>query len=146
MNATDRRLPTATGRTAERGAGVYVNTFSSNRTLVPHMVNAKWRNERNTMKLYPTIKKPTMDQIFKNQYWYAHLPSTSVMYLLHMTTPTTDNIFPTTPTPISKLLPVIWNISAVNKPIAQFGRELLIITRIIPTLLVENSTICVFIR
>lgn len=58
------------------------------------------------------------------------------MYLLHMTTPTTDNIFPTTPTPISKLLPVIWNISAVNKPIAQFGRELLIITRIIPTLLV----------
>jgi hypothetical protein len=76
MKATDSKLPIATGRIPDKGASLYVNIFIASITRVPIIVNVKCRKDRNTMKLKPSI---------------------SVIYLLQMTIPTTDRIFPTTP-------------------------------------------------
>jgi len=54
--------------------------------LVNTEVKEKWRNDKKTTK------------------WN---PSTSVMYLLHMTTPTTDRMLDTTPTTMIKALDMI---------------------------------------
>jgi hypothetical protein len=50
---------------------------------VPKLVKTKWRKDRKTIKLYP---------------------STSVIYLLQITTPTTERMFPTTPKAIARPL------------------------------------------
>ena len=76
MNATDNKLPMATGSTPENGAGVQLKNPPIIINLHPIDVNAKCRNERNTMKLNPSF---------------------SVMYLFIITTPTTERIFPTIP-------------------------------------------------
>ena len=87
MNATDKRLPIAKGRTEKKGAGDQLKTLHINMILQPVAVKTKWRNERKIMKLKP---------------------STSVIYLLHMTTPTTDRIFPITPTVITTSFELIF--------------------------------------
>lgn len=83
MKATDRRLPIATGNIPFIGAALNWNIPNISITLVPIIVKEKCKNERKTMKLYP---------------------STSVIYLLQITIPTTDKTFPTTPTTIDAVL------------------------------------------
>lgn len=73
INATDNKLPIATGNTPDKGADLYSKYPNCNITLVPRVVKRKCKNDRNTMKLYPSF---------------------SVIYLLHITIPTTDKILP----------------------------------------------------
>lgn len=86
MKATDSRLPAATGRMPSNGADWYENIFTASMILVNTVVKEKWRNDKKTTK------------------WN---PSTSVMYLLHITTPTTDKMLDTTPTTMINALDMI---------------------------------------
>lgn len=81
MKATDNKLPTATGRMPDNGASECWKNPIHSINLVPTIVKAKCRNDKKTMKLYP---------------------STSVMYLLQITIPTTDKMLDTTPTMITR--------------------------------------------
>ena len=87
MKATESKLPIANGKTEKKGAGVQLNILHIIKILQPIAVKTKCKNDRKTIKLYP---------------------STSVMYLLHMTTPTTDRMFPTTPAVITTSFELIF--------------------------------------
>ena len=65
--------PIATGKTPDNGTALNWKKLKCNKAFIPSDVNAKCKNDKNTIKLYLSI---------------------SVTYLLHITTPTTDNILP----------------------------------------------------
>ena len=82
MNATESKLPTATGNIPDNGASLKANISPLSKARVPIVVKEKCKNDKKTMN------------------WN---PSTSVMYLLVITTPTTDRMFTITPIIITVL-------------------------------------------